>query len=61
MVNCFLSTKVQPTQEELDTNRIRDMLQLMKYSLAQYNPIRDEVIQLIRNQEAREGNWDIIT
>ena len=37
------------------------MLQLMDYSLAQYNPIREEVIKLIRNQEVREGNWDIIT
>ena len=33
----------------------------MDYSLAQYNPIREEVIKLIRNQEARKGNWDIIT
>ena len=33
----------------------------MDYSLAQYNPIREEVIRLIRNQEARRDNWDIIT
>ena len=33
----------------------------MDYSLTQFNQIRAEVIKLTRNQEARKGNWDIIT
>ena len=51
----------QQTPEDLDPYRIRDMLQLMDYSLDQYNPIRAEVIRLIQNPEARRGNLDIIT
>merc|ERR1712208_15963 len=39
-----------PTLEDLDPYRITDLLQLMDYSLAQYNPIREEVIKLTRNQ-----------
>ena len=48
-------------QQQIDPYRVRDMLQLMDYSLDQYNPIREEVIQLIRDPETRQGNWDIIT
>ena len=50
-----------PTLEDQDPYRITDLLQLMDYSLTQYNQIRAEVIKLTRNQEARKGNWDIIT
>ena len=37
------------------------MLELMDYSLQQYTPIREGVIQLITDPEARRGHWDIIT
>ena len=50
-----------PTPDFLYPYRIRDMLQLMDYSLEQYNPIRVEVIRLIQNQDTRRGNLDIIT